>query len=202
MTRRTTIASKNSSQGLSQQLSNLQVRCGIKEIKLNSTQKIVVNCFSNCLQSVLTGAGYTALYPCFNNWLQSVPTGYTALYSCFNNCLQSVQTRYRLHNLGTAYPTPTGYRVIRPSPLNSVLILGQVDSKYLQIWLQLTGYRVCKSQTSLPSIQPYFHQNRLQSDHLNHWLQSLPTRYRLYNLASPKPVTESTQLANYRPVAV
>ena len=30
--------------------------------------------------------GYTALYTCFNNWLQSVPagTGYTALYTCFN----------------------------------------------------------------------------------------------------------------------
>ena len=57
----------------------------------------------------------------------------------------SVPTRCRLHSLGTAYPTPTGYRVIRPSPFNSVLILGQVDSKYLQIWLQLTGYRVFKS---------------------------------------------------------
>ena len=36
-------------------------------------------------------------------------TSYTALYSCFNNWLQSVPTRYRLHSLGTAYPTPTGY---------------------------------------------------------------------------------------------
>ena len=44
--------------------------------------------------------------------------------------------------------------------------------------------------TSLPAIQPYSHQNRLQSYHLNHWLQSLPTRYRLYNLALSKPVTE------------
>ena len=60
-------------------------------------------------RTALTGAGYTALYPCFNNWLQSVPTGYTALYSCFNNCLQSVQTRYGLHNLGTAYPTPPNW---------------------------------------------------------------------------------------------
>ena len=34
----------------------------------------------------MAGTGYTALYNCFNNWLQSVPagTGYTALYICFN----------------------------------------------------------------------------------------------------------------------
>ena len=111
--------------------------------KLNSTQKIVVKLLQQLVYRPDTG--YTALYSCFNNWLQSVPT------------------RYWLHSLGTAYPTPTGYRVIRPSPFNSVLILGQVDSKYLQIWLQLTGY----------------------SD----WLQSLQiTRpvYRLYSLIFTK----------------
>ena len=43
-------------------------------------------CFNNWLQSIPTG--FTALYSCFNNWLQSIPTGYTALYSCFNNWLQ------------------------------------------------------------------------------------------------------------------
>ena len=44
-------------------------------------------CFNNWLQSVPAGTGYTALYTYFNNWLQSVPagTGYTALYTCFNN---------------------------------------------------------------------------------------------------------------------
>ena len=45
-------------------------------------------------------------------------------------------------------------------------------------------------------MQPYFHQNRLQSHHFNHWLQSLPAKYRPYSLASPKPVTESTHLAH------
>ena len=30
----------------------------------------------------------------------------------------------------------------------------------------------------------------------NNWLQSLPTRYWLYSLASPKPVTESTHLVH------
>ena len=72
-------------------------------------------------------------------------TGYTALYSCFNNWLQSVPTRYRLHSLCTTYPTPNWLQS-HPTPVHStVLILGQVDSKYLQIWLQLTGYRVFKS---------------------------------------------------------
>ena len=50
--------------------------------------------------SVLTGTGYTVLYTCFNNWLQSVPagTGYTALYTCFNNWLQCTDW-YWLHSL-------------------------------------------------------------------------------------------------------
>ena len=49
-------------------------------------------CFNNWLQSVPAGTGYTALYTCFNSWVQSVPagSGYTALYTCFNNWLQSV----------------------------------------------------------------------------------------------------------------
>ena len=38
--------------------------------------------------------------------------------------------------------------------------------------------------------------DRLQSDHFNDWLQSLLTRYRLYSLASPEPVTESTHLVH------
>ena len=50
--------------------------------------------------SVPTSTGYTALYTCFNNWLQSVPdgTGYTALYTCFNNWLQCTDW-YWLHSL-------------------------------------------------------------------------------------------------------
>ena len=52
------------------------------------------------------------------------------------------------------------------------------------------------TQTSLPAIQPWFYQNRLQSDYCNNWLQSLPATYRLYSLASPKPVTESTHLVH------
>ena len=49
-------------------------------------------------------SSYTALYTCFNNWLQSVPagTGYIALYTCFNDWLQSVPAG--------------GYRVSRPVP--------------------------------------------------------------------------------------
>ena len=50
--------------------------------------------------SVPTGTGYTALYTCFNNWLQSIPavTGYTALYTCFDNWLQCADW-YWLHSL-------------------------------------------------------------------------------------------------------
>ena len=109
---------------------------------------------------------------------------------------------YRLHSLGTAYPTPNW---LQSHPTQSIQLCVDSGAGRQQVstnmastdWLQSSNH-----QTSLLAIQPYFHQNRLQSDHLNHWLQSLPTRYRLYNLASPKPVTESTQLAKYRPVAV
>ena len=140
MTRRTTLASKNSSQGLSQQLSNLQIRCALKRKTLfnegmcnkrNSTQKIVVKLPQQLVTEVYRPCtGYTALYTCFSNCLQSVvPTGYqphslvhstsgyrvyrpgtsyTAFYSCFNN--------YRLHSLVqllqqvvTVYRPGTGY---------------------------------------------------------------------------------------------
>ena len=63
-------------------------------------------------------------------------TGYTAVYSCFNNCLQSVLTRYRLQSLCTAYPTPQLVTVILPSSFNSVLILGQVSTG---IWGRYLG---------------------------------------------------------------
>ena len=100
MTHQPAIASKNSSQGLSQQLSNLQIRCALKRntllmeetcSKLNSTQKIVVKFLQQLVTECTTGTGYTALY---------------------------------------SLPDPTSYRVIRPSPFNSVLILGQVSTRY------------------------------------------------------------------------
>ena len=52
----------------------------------------------------LLGTDYTALYTCFNNWFQSVPTGtsYTALYTCFSNWLH-VALMYRLQSLPTGY---------------------------------------------------------------------------------------------------
>ena len=114
VTHRKPSASKYSSQGLSQQLSNLQIRRAIKtntllngknlqqaEFNTKDSCKLLYNCFSNWLQSVQTDTGYTALYTCLNNWLQSVPTCtfYTALYTCFNNRLQSV-------------PTGTGYTAL------------------------------------------------------------------------------------------
>ena len=103
MTRRPTIASINSSQGLSQQLSNLQIRRAFKRNalingrKLNSTQKIVVN----FLQQLVTEYAErvpvteyaervpaTQLCTVASTTDYSVPTGYTAMNSCFNNWLQ------------------------------------------------------------------------------------------------------------------
>ena len=142
--------------------------------KLNSTQKIVVNL------------------------LQQLVTECTDRVPATQPCTVVSTTVYRVHRQGTGYTafvqltrSQAGYRVIRPSPFNSVLILGQVDSKYLQIWLQLTGYRVFKSPdqftgyTTLFSPKPVYrvitsttgyrayqqgtsytallHQNRLQS---------------------------------------
>ena len=117
-------------------------------------------------------------------------------------CTLAPTTGYRVYRPGTGYTAlvqlirPELVTVIRPSPFNPVLILGQVDSKYLQIWLQLTGYRVLKSPDQFTGYTALFSPKPVQSDHLNHWLQSLPTRYRLYNLASSKPVTESTHLVH------
>ena len=74
--------------------------------KLNSTQKIVVN----LLQQLVTEC--TDRVPVTPPCTVVSTTGYivyrpgTALYSCFNNWLQSVPTRYRLHSLCTAYLTP------------------------------------------------------------------------------------------------
>ena len=74
---------------------------GYRVCRAGTGYTALYTCFNNWLQSVPAGTGYTALYACFNNWLQSVPagTGYTALYTCFNNWLQSV-------------PTGTGYTVL------------------------------------------------------------------------------------------
>ena len=148
--------------------------------------------------------------------------GYTALYSYFSNWLQSVLIRYRLHSLGTVYLTPTGYRVIRPSPFNSVLILGQVDSKYLQIWLQLTGYRVFKSPDQFTGYTALFSPKPIAewspqplitepADKVPAIQPCCPkTGYRVY---PPSPFNSSgrcgsiyknyfNRLAKYRPVAV
>ena len=65
-------------------------------------------CFNNWLQSVPAGTGYTALYTCFSYWLQSVPAGtcYTALYTCFNNWLQSVPAGAGYTALYTCFNLP------------------------------------------------------------------------------------------------
>ena len=85
VTHQTPSVSKNSSQGLSQQLSNLQIRSAINEILLINGGNLQQAEINNWLQSVPAVSGYTASYTCFNNWLQSVPTStcYTVLYSVF-----------------------------------------------------------------------------------------------------------------------
>ena len=152
VTHRTTSASKNSSQGLFQQLSNLQVRRGIKEI-LNggNLQQAEFNTKDSCKIALAT------IYRVYGLVLATQPctlastTGYRVYRLATQPCAVASITGYRVYRPGTGYtalvqltrpppPPPTGYRVIRPSPFNSVLILGQVDRKYLQIWLQLTGY--------------------------------------------------------------
>ena len=106
VTHRPTIASKHSSQGLSQQLSNLQIRRVFKRntlilmeetrSKLNSTQKIVVNLLqqlvTECTDQVL------ATQPCTvasTNWLQSLPTGHTACFTLtgYRACLLPTSTK-------------------------------------------------------------------------------------------------------------
>ena len=168
--------------------------------KLNSTQKIVVNLLqqlvTECTDRVPATQSCTVASTTAYRVYRPV-TGYTVLYSCFNNCLQSVPTRYRLYSLCTAYPTPpTGYRVIQPSPFNSVLILGQVDSKYLQIWLQLTGYRVFKSPDQFTGYTALFLPKPVTEWSLQPLVTEPTDKVRLYSLASPKLVTESTHLVH------
>ena len=162
VTHRTPSVSKYSSQGLSQQLSNLPA-----------------------------GTSYTALYTCFNYWLQSVPAGtsYTALYTCLNNCLQSVPTGTGLHSLVhllqqlvTECPAGTGYTALYT---------------YFNNWLQSvptgTAYTVLYTCFNLPVTKST---NRV-----------LATQSLLYR-ASPQLVTKKKKkkpkkkLAKYRPVAV
>ena len=90
------------------------------------------------------GTGYTALYTCFNNWLQSVPTstGYTALYTCFNN---------RLQNL----PTSTGHTALFTCWLQNVQTDLRLNS-LLQLLQQLvTVYRLATQSYTVASTAGY-----------------------------------------------
>ena len=116
VTRRPTIASKNSSQGLPQQLSNLQLRRAIKEIQHTDSGKIALATvcrvytdwyWLHSLVHLFSQTGYRvyrlvlAIQPCTlaSTSGYSVPTGtgYTALYTCFNNWLQCTDW-YWLHS--------------------------------------------------------------------------------------------------------
>ena len=77
VTCRPTIASKNSSQGLSQQLSNLQIRRALKRNTLingGNLQEAEFNTKDS--GKIASATGYRVYRP---------DTSYTALYSCFSN---------------------------------------------------------------------------------------------------------------------
>ena len=131
VTHRPTFVSKYSSQGLSQQLSNLQIRRAFKRntfISGGNLQPAEFNTKDSC--KIALAIGYRvyrpvpATLPCtlasttgyrvYRLVLATQPctlasttgyrvyrpgTGYSALYSCFNSWLQSVPTGYRLHSL-------------------------------------------------------------------------------------------------------
>ena len=92
--------------------------------KLNSTQEIVIKLLQQLVTVVYRpGTGYTALYSCFNKWLQCtdrVPA--TQPCTVASTTCYSVLTGYRLHSLvqllqqlvtvcrpGTGYTLPTGH---------------------------------------------------------------------------------------------
>ena len=158
-TRRPTIASKNSSQGLSQQLPNLQIRRVFKRntlmeetpSKLNSTQKIVVN----SLQQLVTTNRVPATQPLYSlpdpNWLQSHLT--QSIQLCVDSGagrqevstnmsstdrLQSLQITRPVYRLYSLIFTKTSYRVITST----------------------TGYRAYRQGTGYTAL---LHQNRFQS---------------------------------------
>ena len=114
------------------------------------------------------------------------------LQQLVTECTDRVPATQPLYSLHAPPPLPTGYRVIRPSPLNSV------DSGAGRQQVS-TNMASSDRLQSLQITRPVYRLYSLiftKTDHFNHWLQSLPTRYRLYSLASPKPVTESTHLVH------
>ena len=131
-------------------------------------------CFNNWLQSVPTSTGYTALYTCFNNRLQNLPTstGHTALYSSFNNWLQSV-------------PTSTGHTALFTCWLQNVQTDLRLNS-LLQLLQQLvTVYRLATQSYTVASTAGY----SVPAGYRLHslvlfvsWLQSVPTGYRQHSL--------------------
>ena len=118
VTRRPTIASKNSSQGLPQQLSNLQIRRAIKEIQHTDSGKIALATvcrvytdwyWLHSLVHLFSQTGYRVyrlvlvIQPCTlaSTTGYSVPTGtgYTVVYTCFNNNWLQCTDWYWLHSL-------------------------------------------------------------------------------------------------------
>ena len=175
VTHRTTSASKNSSQGLSQQLSNLQVRHGIKEIKLNSTQKIVVKLlwqlFTECtdwcwlhslvhlLQQLVTECTdqVPAKQPWYSlpdpppNWLQSHSTQSIQL------CVDSGAGRQQVSTNMASTDWLQSLQITRPVYRLYSLIFTKTGCRVITSTI---GYRACRQGTGYTTL---LHQNRLQS---------------------------------------
>ena len=116
MTHRPTLVSKYRSQGLSQQLSNLQIRRAFKRNTLLMAETY----------SQLISTQDSCKYIYFNNWLQNVPAHYR-----LNSLVQLLQQLVTVHRrttqpytvaLTTGYSVPAGYRLHSPVHLLPQLV--------------------------------------------------------------------------------
>ena len=183
VTHRTTCASKYSSRGLSQQLSNLQIRRAIKrntfinggnlqpaEFNTKDSWKIV---FSNWLQSVPTSTGYTALYTSTTGCRVYRPVPAT------QHCTLASTTGLQCVPTGSCY---TALYTCFNNWLQSVLTGTCYTALYtcFNNWLQSvptsTGYTALYSCFSnlLQSVPTSTGYTALYTC-FNNWLQSVPT---------------------------
>ena len=143
--------------------------------KLDLTQKI----FVKLLQHLVTEHTdrVTATQPCKVYPIQSVTECLPTKLGSWGRQTASIYkiwlqpTVYRVYRPGAGCTaltvqcfTQTGCRVSLPSPFNSVLILGQADSKYLQDMASTDRLQSLPTRYQLYSPQcTVLHQNRLQN---------------------------------------
>ena len=136
------------------------------KIVVNFIQQLVTECtyrlhsLVQLLQQLVTGyrpgTGYTALYTCFNNWLQSVPTDYRlnslVQLHCLVHLLQQLVT-VCTDRLPASQPytiASTGYSVPAGDRLHSLIhLFQQLGTSYTTCTEQLASYY----RASLPTNQ-------------------------------------------------